>query len=60
MVDPRDAWVQTIEEHPYASSGDAIAEEMIHQVVHLPTKRMEATLHFVHVLNSRPRGREDH
>ena len=47
---PVDARVRPLKNILYASSGDAIAEEMIHQVVRF-TRKMEATLHFVHVHN---------
>ncbi|MCF8237582.1 MAG: universal stress protein [Saprospiraceae bacterium] len=48
---PVDARIKPMRNILYASSGDAIAEEMIHQVVRF-TRRMEATLHFVHIHNA--------
>lgn len=48
---PVDARLRPMKNILYASSGDAIAEEMIHQVVRF-TRKMESTLHFVHIHQS--------
>ncbi|MBK7342301.1 MAG: universal stress protein [Saprospiraceae bacterium] len=45
---PVDAHIKPLRNILYASSGDAIAEDMIHQVVRF-TRKMESTLHFVHI-----------
>lgn len=45
---PVDATLQPLRNILYSSGGDAIEEEMIHQVVRF-TRKLEGTLHFVHI-----------
>jgi len=48
---PIDARLQPFRNILYSSGGDAIEEDMIHQVVRF-TRKMESTLHFVHIHNA--------
>lgn len=48
---PIDARLQRLRSILYSSGGDAIEEDMIHQVVRF-TRKMESTLHFVHIHNA--------
>lgn len=48
---PVNAQVRKFRNILYSSGGDAIEEEMIHQVVRF-TRKLEGTLHFVHIHNA--------
>lgn len=48
---PIEARLQKFRHILYSSAGDAIEEDMIHQVVRF-TRKLESTLHFVHIHNT--------